>query len=296
MDRITAAKVFVSIVEQQSLIGASNALGISRSMVSRYLATMEDWANARLLHRSTRSLSLTPAGEQVLNQCRQMLALAADVQSVNEHHLQNIVGTVRISCSQFFAEEVLPPLIQDFFAEQPNIAVELHVSNQAVDLVKERIDLAIRITNDLDPNLIARKLATCHSVLCAAPDYLATIEPPSQLADLERLNCLTYANFNQSLWYFNTADGVNSVVAKGNFSANESRVLLRAALAGMGIAVLPKHSVLPHLQNGELVELLPKLPPLALGVFGVYLSREHQSLALRSFLDFLLEKLPLVEM
>lgn len=294
MDRITAAKVFVSIVEQQSLIGAADALDMSRSMVTRYLTTMEDWANARLLHRTTRKLSLTPAGEQVLSQCRQMLVLAAELQSVNEHQQQSIVGTVRISCAQSLAEEILTPLITEFINANPYINIDLHISNQAVNLVKERIDLAIRITNELDPNLIARKLTTYHSVLCASPSYLATITPPAQLDDLENLNCLTYANFTKSLWHFDTPNGVQSVVAKGNFSANESRVLLRAALSGMGVSVLPKHSVLPHLQNGELVELLPKQPPLALGVYGVYLSREHQSLALRCLLDFLIEKMPLI--
>lgn len=295
MDRITAAKVFITIVEQQSLIGAANALDMSRSMVTRYLSTMEDWAKARLLHRTTRTLSLTPAGEQVLAQCRQIITFANGVPSVN-HPNQNIVGTVRISCAQAFAEEILAPLMQDFFTEQPSITIEVHVSDQAANLVKERIDLAIRITNDLDPNLIARKLATYHSVLCASPDYLAKVEPPTQLDDLEHLNCLAYANFDKNLWHFNTPNGVKSVVAKGNFSANESRVLFSATLSGVGVAIFPKHSALPHLKSGELVELLPHLQPLTFGVYGVYLSREHQSPALRCVLDFLLERLALIEM
>lgn len=166
MDRLEAAKVFVTIVERGSMISAANALDMSRSMVTRYLSEMEEWSGARLLHRSTRSLSLTPAGEQVLDYCHRLLELANEVPAVSHAAVAIPRGLLRISCSQFLAHQILAPVVQQYLASYPQAGVNFHVSSQTVDLVAERIDLAIRITNELDPNLIARRLGSV-SLWCA---------------------------------------------------------------------------------------------------------------------------------
>lgn len=177
MDRLEAAKVFVTIVERGSMVSAANALDMSRSMVTRYLSEMEEWSGARLLHRSTRSLSLTPAGEQVLDYCHRLLELANEVPAVSHASVAIPRGLLRISCSQFLAHQILAPVVRQYLASYPQASVNIHVSSQTVDLVAERIDLAIRITNELDPNLIARRLGNVN-LWCALHRVILPRVPP----------------------------------------------------------------------------------------------------------------------
>ncbi|MCU7963648.1 LysR family transcriptional regulator [Shewanella sp. SW32] len=305
MDRLEAAKVFVTIVERGSMISAANALDMSRSMVTRYLSEMEEWSGARLLHRSTRSLSLTPAGEQVLDYCHRLLELANEVPAVSHAAVAIPRGLLRISCSQFLAHQILAPVVQQYLASYPQASVNFHVSSQTVDLVAERIDLAIRITNELDPNLIARRLGECESVVCAAPSYLAARAAVLHPEDLTQHNCLTYSYFGDVMWRFyktdvgaNQAQALNSdpksnqgqvfnVPVNGNFSANDSMVVLNATLAGEGIAMQPVWAAKPYLDSGQLVPLLTEFKPQSLGVYGVYQSRKHMQPALRVMMDML---------
>lgn len=305
MDRLEAAKVFVTIVERGSMISAANALDMSRSMVTRYLSEMEEWSGARLLHRSTRSLSLTPAGEQVLDYCHRLLELANEVPAVSHASVAIPRGLLRISCSQFLAHQILAPVVHQYLASYPQASVNIHVSSQTVDLVAERIDLAIRITNELDPNLIARRLGECESVVCAAPSYLAARAAVLHPEDLTQHNCLTYSYFGDVMWRFYKTDvgakqaqALNSdpksnqgqvfnVPVNGNFSANDSMVVLNATLAGEGIAMQPVWAAKPYLDSGQLVPLLTEFMPQSLGVYGVYQSRKHMQPALRVMMDML---------
>ena len=228
MDRLTAARVFVEVVERGSQTAAAEHLDMSRAMISRYLGELESWVGARLLHRTTRRLSLTGMGAELLPRCRDMLALADELQSAGQRVSSQLGGTLRIASSQSFAQAWLARAVAAFVERHPAVAVDLQVSSQAVNLVEERIDLALRITNQLDPNLIARRLATCHSVLCAAPAYLARHGTPQTPAELARHNCLTYAYFGRSLWQFERDGEPSGVPVSGNISANESTVLLEA--------------------------------------------------------------------
>lgn len=292
MDRITAAGVYITILEAGSLTAAAERLDMSRSMVTRHLAQMEDWAGARLLHRSTRKLSVTAAGEQVAEQCRQLLAVVEALPTSLDSDDQAPGGLLRISCSAFLAEFALEPIIADFLADYPKAKIDFHIGNQPVNLVDERIDLALRITNDLDPNLIAKPLAKCRSKICVSPSYLAEYGAPAQLEQLSQHNCLGYAYFDKCLWQFATEGDPQAVVVSGNLSANDSQLLVNAAVAGLGIAQLPSLSVAKHLASGALVELFPEREPLPLGVYGVYRSRKHQPQILYRLLERLAEKLP----
>lgn len=299
MDRLEAAKVFVTIVERGSMIGAAEALDMSRSMVTRYLSEMEEWSGARLLHRSTRRLSLTSAGEQVLDYCQRLLELAQEVPAVSHAQSAQPRGLLRISCSQFMAHLILPSVVRPYLAQYPQASVNFHVTSQTVDLVAERIDLAIRITNELDPSLIARRLGECESVVCAAPRYLASHSPIIQPEDLTRHNCLTYSYFGDVMWRFTQInhlvthpDGKSAgqqfnIPVKGNLSANDSMVVLNATLAGEGIAMQPVWVVKSYLNSGELVPLLRDFKPQSLGVYGVYQSRKHMQPTLRVMMDML---------
>ncbi len=290
MDRINAAKVFVNVAERASMTATAEALDMSRAMVTRYLAHMEAWAGARLLHRTTRRISLTSAGEQTLARCRQMLEVAEQMQVTVDAQADAPHGLLRLTCAQSIAQDVLAAAVAEFLRRHPRTAVDLHISDRTVNLVEDRIDLAIRITNDLDPNLIARPLGSCGSVVCATPAYLAERGTPRAPQELALHNCLTYSYFGKSLWQFEHKGGQMAVPVGGNLSANESSVLLTAALEGAGIAMQPEYSAAPLVASGRLVALFPEWRPQAMGVYGVYGSRRQMPTALRAMLDFLAER------
>ncbi|WP_145567170.1 LysR family transcriptional regulator [Yersinia aleksiciae] len=289
MDRITAAEVFVAIVERGSMIAAAESLEMSRAMVTRYLAQMEQWAGVRLLHRTTRKLSLTHAGEATLERCRRMLEFAQDMDTVVGKESDGLRGLLRISCSQSLGQSALVIAVTDYLRRYPQVAVDLQMNNRAVNLVEERIDLALRITNELDPNLIARPLAICHSVVCASPAYLSAKGIPKDPPDLALHNCMTYSYFGKSLWHFDQQGVKSSVAVGGNLSANESVVLLSGALEGAGITLQPSYSAAPYIARGELIKLLPDYQPQAMGIYGIYTSRRQMPATLRTMLDFLVE-------
>ncbi|MDF3195272.1 LysR family transcriptional regulator [Pseudomonas sp. 1928-m] len=291
MDRLTATRVFVEVVERGSQTAAAEALEMSRAMVSRYLGELEAWVGARLLHRTTRKLSLTGAGEQLLGQCREMLVMAEAMQSVSRTDEAAPRGTLRIACSQSLAQAWLVRALDDFIRRYPQVSVDLLVGSQAVNLVEARIDLALRITNQLDPNLIARQLAVCSSVVCATPAYLARHGTPLRPEELAQHNCLSYAYFGRSIWEFSRAGEPHAVAVSGNLSANESMVLLEAVLADIGISLQPRYSVSAHLRSGALVQLLPDYQPQELGIHALYGTRRQMPPALRALLDFLIERL-----
>jgi len=286
MDRIVAAKVFVVISERGSMIAAAEAMDMSRAMVTRYLAQMEQWAEARLFHRSTRRLSLTDAGEQALVRCRALLALADGMRASDEASTGVPRGTLRMSCSPSLGQAVMGQLVTAFLDRYRHTRIDLQMTDQAVNLVEDRIDLAIRITNALDPNLIARRLADCDSVVCAAPAYLAAHGTPKRLEELGAHNCLTFTHFGKHLWHFRRAGETEAIPVSGNLSANDPVVLLAATLAGAGISLQPRYSAMPLIARGELVELLPQFAPQRMGIHGVYSSRQHMSAVLRAMLDF----------
>jgi DNA-binding transcriptional LysR family regulator len=179
MDRIMAAMTFNRICELGSLSAAARSLGISRPMVSRYLDEMEKWAGARLIHRSTRRLTLTPAGEKILEKTRQLASLSQDIEGDATRLTPS--GTLRIACAHFTATHLLGPVIPSFLARYPALRIEVDINNQPVSLVGERIDLAIRITNAPEPGVIARALG--NAVRYCVPRQ-ATLRRPGSLKPL----------------------------------------------------------------------------------------------------------------
>jgi len=291
MDRLKAMQVFVEVADRGSLSAAAVHLDMSRAMVSRYLAEMEQWVGVRLLHRTTRRLSLTPAGAETLPRCRQMLDMVGDLHSAVATPEDTPRGLLRITTSMSFGARHLAPAVTDYVKRHPGTSVDLMLVERAVNLVEERVDLAVRITNDLDPNLIARKLAECRSVVCASPEYLAREGVPARIEDLSLRNCLTHSYFGKSLWRFERDGEPVDVPVGGSISANEVSVLCSAAVEGAGIAMLPTYYAAEYIASGKLQVVLPQCKPQVLGIYGVYASRRQMPLILRSMLDYLAERL-----
>ncbi len=282
-------RVFVAVVDSGSLSAAADKLSFSRPVVTRYVAELEQWTGARLLHRTTRRLSLTAAGEELLPRCRQMLELAGDMQAAVRHPAEAPRGQLRITTGTSFAQAQLADAIADYVRLYPGVAVDLVLLDRTVNLVDERIDLAIRTAAEIDPNLIARRLTDCRSVVCASPGYLKQHGKPLRVDELAQRNCLTHSYFGRSLWNF-TREGSGepvSVAVAGNVSANDAASLMCLAQAGAGIAMLPTYLAAPLVRRGELVRLFDDVEPQVVGMYAVYASRKHMPAALRTMLDFL---------
>ena len=200
MDRLTAMTVFVEVAERGSLTAAAEVLDMSRAMVSRYLAEVEGWLGARLLHRTTRRVSLTGPGEAALARFRQMLAIGEELQGELASDDPEPHGTLRVTASVSFGQSHLARAVAGFVARHPAARIELLLVDRTVNLVEERVDLAVRIARHIDPSLIARRLATCRSVLCATPSYLQARGTPTAPEHLAAHNCLTHHYVGKSLW------------------------------------------------------------------------------------------------
>lgn len=285
-------RVFVTVVDLGSQSAAADHLDLSRPVVSRYLAELEDWVGARLLHRTTRKLSLTAAGSETLPRCRHLLELSDDLKAAVSQPDDAPRGALRLSVSTSFGQAQLAQAMADYVKRYPLVSIDLQMLDRTVNLVDERIDLAIRTSNDLDPNLIARPLTVCRSVICASPAYLQEHPQPYTVDDLARHNCLTHSYFSKSLWHFEEGGEQVSVPVHGTLSANEAGTLLRLTLAGAGISMLPSYQAADFIRSGELIRLLPHAEPRQVNIYAVYASRKHMPSALRSLLDFLVQRFP----
>lgn len=294
MDRLTAMQVFAEVAASGSFSATADKLDMSRAMVTRYVGELEQWLGARLLQRTTRSVTLTDAGEHCLRRSQQMLALMDDVQEETASHGPELRGQLRITCSMSLAYAQIAAAVVDFLKLHPQLKIDLNASEGALNLVEARIDLAIRISAEPDPMLIGRVLAPCTSVLVASPAYLAEHGVPQAPADLATHRCLSYANFGKSVWKLSRGEQTAQVSVGGHLSANEATALLRAALAGGGIALQPTYLANPHLADGSLQAVLPdwSLPDMA--IYALYPSRKHLSPAVRALLDFLVERFMVV--
>ncbi len=290
MDRMTAMNVFVEVAERGSLTAAAEALEMSRAMVTRYLAEVERWLGARLLHRTTRRISLTGPGEAALLRFRQMLAIGDELRGELATDNPEPHGLLRVTASVSFGQIHLAAAVAEFVKRHPLTRVELLLVDRVVNLVEERVDIAVRISRAIDPSLIARPLAPCRSVLCAAPAYLAECGTPATADALAAHNCLTHHYVGKSVWHLQREGRKIAVAVGGNISANEASLLLEAVRAGAGIAMLPTYQIAPLLRSGELIEVLPDYEVEGLGIHAVYASRRQLPTIMRSFLDFLVER------
>ena len=283
-------QVFAVVVERGSFTAAAKHLDLSRVKVTRYVAELESWLGVRLLQRTTRSLALTLAGKQFHNQCLDVLELTDTIEHTLSEASVIPSGKLRITATSAFAVSHLTEAIVDFQQQYPDVSIDMNIQDYKVNLVDEQVDLAIRIADELDPGLIARKLAPCHSVLCASPDYLAQKGAPSDLAQLSQHQCLLFSHFDTHQWQLQHADRVERVSVNGELRSNDVMVLYQAAKKGAGIARLPRYLVEKDLASGELMEVLPKWQVNSMAVWGIYLSRKHMPAALRVVLDFLVER------
>lgn len=291
MDRLTAMTVFVEVAQRGSVTAAAQALEMSRPMATRYLAELENWLGARLFHRTTRRIALTAAGEEALQRCRQLLDLGGELRAaVGAQGDPREQGQLRLTCSSSFGPSQLAAAVAAYARLHPGVRIDMLLLDRTVDLVEERIDLAIRIAHELDPGLVARKLSVCRSLLCAAPAYLRERGAPQRPEELAGHDCLSHHFVGKTRWRLSRDGQAVEVPVRGGLASNDAAALMAAAREGMGIAMLPTYLIGDALRSGELSAVLPDWQAPDMGIFGVYASRRLMPPIARSFLDFLVER------
>jgi len=289
LDRLTGMEVFVRVAGAGSLSGAARAMGMSQTMVTKHLAALEARLGTRLFHRSTRRLAITDAGRRYLDSTERLLA---DIEAAEAAVAADRVeprGLLRLNVPLVFGIRQIAPRLATFAARYPQVSIELGLNDRLVDLAEEGWDLAIRIGSLRDSSLVARRLAPCRMMICAAPTYLAAHGTPRTTAELAGHNCLGYtlAQAGAARWRMGGTAGID-VAVSGNLRANNGDALLAAALAGQGVVYQPSFIVGDDLRAGRLVPITLDVPPSdQLAVYAVYLPDRTPPAKVRAFIDFL---------
>ncbi|WP_380871784.1 LysR family transcriptional regulator [Sphingomonas sp. DBB INV C78] len=278
--------LFATVVETGSLSAAGRAMLISPSMVSKRLVRLETRLGVPLIHRTTRKLALTDAGERFHADVMAILQSIREAEDRISGIRREPVGPVRVSAPTSFGRLHIAPRLGAFLAQYPHVELELILSDTYVDLLSERIDVAVRITTELSPSLDGRRLATNRRVLCASPGYLSAKGNPSVLADLRNHSLL--AAEGQLPWRLVNGRQRRSIDGCSHVRTNSSEIVRELAIAGVGIALRSLWDVGDALVDGRLVQVLPGWEgPTDLGIFAVHPRSVSQPAAIRAFISFL---------
>ena len=290
MDKTQEMASFVAVVEAGSFVAAADALGLSKAAVSRHVGELEQRLGARLLHRTTRRLSLTDDGQVFFARARELLAAIEEAESEITSRSGEASGVLRINAPLTFGVLHLAPLWGRFADIHPKVTLEVDLSDRIVDLVEEGYDLAVRITNLPSSQLVSRQLATSRVRLCASPQYLARHGIPAHPRDLASHAVIAYSYWSGGdAWHFTGPDGGHDVRVHARLRTNNGDTCRAAALDHQGIVLQPDFIVGDDLHRGTLVELLPEYRALTLGIHAVYPSRKQLPLKTRRMVDFLVD-------
>lgn len=292
LDRITSLQIFIQAATLGSLSAAGRAMDMSPAMAAKHLDALESRLGVKLMHRSTRRLTLTDVGADYLETCRRI------VQELQEADLEvtaqrtEAVGRLRMNVPLSFGMRFVAPLLPEFNQRYPSVEVELGLSDVRQDFLHEGWDLAIRIGHLADSTLKARRLGDCPMRVCASPAYLARHGTPRRVADLAGHQCLSYtlsSSQARGTWAFGNK-GEEQVPVKGSLMANNGDALLAAALGGQGIIYQPDFIVGESIARGELVALELDKPPLDPGgLYVLFPADRRPPVKVRAMIDYLVE-------
>jgi DNA-binding transcriptional LysR family regulator len=278
--------VLVQAVAAGSLSGAARRLGLTPLVASRRLAALEKRVGARLLHRTTRSVSPTAEGEAFLPHARAMLEAEAAARASLAPTGHGVSGFLRATAPAAFGRMVVAPMMPGLLAENPDLRVELDLTDRVVDIVGNGLDVAVRIGRLRDSSLIARKLAPNRRVLCASPAYLERAGMPATIEDLASHECLALSG--AATWPFDVGGREQDVRIGGRFASNNVEALLEACRGGLGLALLSSWYVTDDLRTGRLVPVtLRGSRPQELGIWAVHPSARLVPPKLRAFVKAL---------
>jgi len=276
MDTLNAMQTFVRVAESGSFTAVADQLQVARSAVTRQIVALEKHLAVKLITRSTRRLTLTTAGAAYLEKCRVILNLVDAAESSLTEDQAVPRGRIRLALPLSFGLEQLAPCLLDFAQAQAHVELLLNFSERRSNLIEQGIDLALRITADLQPGDIVRKLGECRLLTTAAPAYLAQHGEPRHPGELQHHECLVYSmTSSASSWTYQVGHKTQSFPVRGRITADNGLVLLQASARGMGISLQPDFLVQPFLARAELVEILQEFTPPALGIYAVLPSNRY---------------------
>lgn len=273
--------LFIEVARTGSLAAAGRKMGLSPPSASRLLSDLETWLGQSLVRRSTRHLSLTDLGERYLPRCIEIVESTEALKTNASRHSERPTGRLRVTATGIHARRVVSTVIPGFLAQNPSVSLELDTTNRVIDLMSEKMDLAIRVGHLEDSSLVARKICNTRTVLVAAPDFLNRRGRPTKITDLSDLPCLidTVPLYGPR-WPFLRGKRVT-----GPAMISDGEIIRDLTLAGLGIAYLPEFLVKEDLRDGRLDELLPDIASKTTGIYAVFPPRDYISAAARAFAD-----------
>jgi len=284
--------LFAKVVDKGEFSAAARDLGLNPSAVSRQIGSLEVRLGTRLLNRSTSRLSLTEIGTAFYDRCTNVARNVEDAEAMVLSLSDHPQGTLRITATSAFAKTQMLPMMPDFLNANPDINISLELTDRPLDLVQDKIDVAIRFTEQVnDISVVAHKLAVNRRVYCASPSYLAKFGMPKTPEDLANHNCLrlsTVEAFNN--WEIGNTNGTSKRAVSGNFEINSTDGLYHAVVSGLGIAKLSTYMVNEGVRNGQLVCVLPDHIENASDILAIFQNSKNMSPNVRAFVDFLAER------
>jgi len=289
VDSLTDVAVFVRVVACNSFTRAADELELSRAVVSKYVARLEERLGVRLLNRTTRRLALTEAGAELFEASRGALERIDEAEERVARLQREPQGRLKVNAPMSFGILQLSRVLPDFLARHPRIHVDLVMDDRLVDFLADGFDVGIRIVELPDSSLVAKKVAPCPVVACAAPAYLAEQGEPATPEDLATQECILYRySAGANVWRFTAAGGRDIAVAvSGRLRMNNGIAMKEAALRGFGIILLPTFYVEQELRDGTLRRVLPHYRVPDLGMYAVYPQRIFVPPKVRAFVEFL---------
>ncbi len=290
MDKLTEMTVFVEVARNSSFSAAAQRLRLSPSSISKIITRMEQRLGSRLFNRTTRKLHLTEGGQRFLSRCINILENVEEAEERLADNQRTPKGMLTVNSSPGFAMHQLLPYLPKFISQYPELKLNLQLTGEKVDLIKEDIDVAIRLGQLQDSNLIARKLGECQRIICASPAYIKKFGLPEKPVDLKQHNCFcisTNTAFNH--WVFSVSRRKQTISVSGDFVTDTVDAIHGLALRGYGIARLSEFMIGNDIRKGKLIPLLEDYNQELQQIHIIYPHRQHLPAKTRYFIDYLLE-------
>jgi DNA-binding transcriptional LysR family regulator len=285
MDHLGDLEVFARVVTAKGMSAAGRELNLSPAIISKRIRRLEERLGIRLLHRTTRQIALTEAGHGFFERVTSILSSVEEAENWVARGAETVRGNLRVSAPTTFGRLHIAPYLEKFLQSYEAVTIDLVLSDSYVDIVGEGFDLAVRIAELQDSTLIARRLASNHRVLCAAPGYLAKHGYPQRIEDLAHHQLIAFAGPE---WRLEGPEGPVQVRVQGSLRTNSSEVVREAVISGIGIALRSTWDIGPELKSGRLVQVLPAYTgQKSVSIYAVYPSRRHLEQKVRAFVDFL---------
>ena len=292
MDRLQAMQVFTRVVDTNSFTRAAETLDLPRASVTTIIQNLEAFLGTRLMHRTTRRLSLTPDGAAYYERCVRILADVEETEASFQSGNKKPHGKLRIDMPGSIGRLLVIPSLCEFHTRYPDIDLQLGLSDRPVDLLQEGVDCVVRVGALQDSSLVARRIGLFEGVTCAAPDYIERAGMPTSLEDLDNHKAVNYFSSRTGRtidWAFMVDGKEVEVKMKSIVSVNDADAYVTCGLEGFGLIQPALFMVLPHLRSGQLVEVLPELKPLPMPISAVYPHSRHLSPKVRVFVDWIAE-------